>query len=150
MADKEQLGLHNLAAPRGSKSNRKRRGRGPGSGLGKTSGSGENGQKSRSGPGLRTGFEGGQMPLVRRIPKRGFTNPFRVPNQVVNVKDLEKLGADEVTPEALLEEGLVASSKKPIKILGVGEASRPYKVSRCATSSTARQKIEKAGGRVGT
>ncbi len=150
MADKEQLGLHNLAAPPGSKSNRKRRGRGPGSGLGKTSGSGENGQKSRSGPGLRTGFEGGQMPLIRRIPKRGFINPFRVPNQVVNVQDLEKLGADEVTPEALLEEGLVASSKKPIKILGVGEASRPYKVSRCATSSTARQKIEKAGGRVGT
>ncbi|MCZ6760040.1 MAG: 50S ribosomal protein L15 [Gemmatimonadetes bacterium] len=148
MAEQDQLGLHNLPAPPGARSVRKRKGRGPGSGRGKTAGRGENGQRSRSGGGVRPGFEGGQMPLIRRIPKRGFTNPFRSPNQVVNLKDLESLDGAEVTPFTLKEKELVSHSEKPVKILGVGDVSKAYTVSGCATSAAARTKIEKAGGQV--
>jgi len=88
------------------------------------------------------------MPLVRRVPKRGFTNPFRVPAQVVNLKDLAQLDAETVTPAVLVERGLVGSAAKPIKILGVGEVTRGIVVQGCTASKTAREKIEQAGGRV--
>jgi large subunit ribosomal protein L15 len=88
------------------------------------------------------------MPLIRRVPKRGFTNPFRVPNQAVNVQDLVKVSADEVTPATLVEAGLVGSADRPIKILGTGEATRAYIVKGCTASNTARAKIEQAGGRI--
>jgi large subunit ribosomal protein L15 len=148
MAKKEKLGLHNLPAPEGATKAPKRKGRGPGSGLGKTSGRGHKGQRARASGNVRPGFEGGQMPLTRRVPKRGFTNPFRVPAQVVNVRDLEKLPDPTVTPAALVERGLVSLAAGPIKILGMGEASRPYTIQGCAVSKAARDKIERAGGRV--
>ncbi len=148
--EKEQakLGLHNLAKPRGTSTEPKRKGRGPGSGLGKTAGRGTKGQRARKSGNVRPGFEGGQMPLIRRIPKRGFINPFRLPAQVVNVRDLVKLKGDEVTPGSLLEGGLVNRSDRPVKILGTGEVSRAYVVRECGISASARQKIEQAGGRI--
>src|SRR3989338_8365537 len=94
--EKPALGLHNWPKPPGASSQTKRKGRGPGSGLGKTAGRGHKGQRARKSGNVRPGFEGGQMPLIRRLPKRGFTNPFRTPSQVVNVEDLEKLPGDEV------------------------------------------------------
>jgi large subunit ribosomal protein L15 len=148
MAKNEKLGLHNLPAPAGAKKAPKRKGRGPGSGLGKTAGRGHKGQRSRASGNVRPGFEGGQMPLTRRVPKRGFTNPFRVPAQVVNLRDLEKLPDPTVTPAVLVERGLVSRAAGPIKILGMGEASRAYVVKGCAASQTARDKIEQAGGRI--
>ncbi len=147
MAKQDPLGLHNLPAPKGARAESKRKGRGPGSGLGKTAGRGHKGQRSRASGNVRPGFEGGQMPLVRRVPKRGFTNPFRVPAQVVNVRDLERVAAETVTPAALVAHGLVGRADLPIKILGVGEATRAYVVQGCAASKTARAKIEAAGGR---
>ncbi|MGD8726103.1 MAG: 50S ribosomal protein L15 [Gemmatimonadales bacterium] len=148
MAKKEQLGLHNLPAPKGAHKEPKRKGRGPGSGLGKTAGRGHKGQRSRASGNVRPGFEGGQMPLTRRVPKRGFTNPYRVPAQVVNVRDLEKLPAEAVTPATLVEAGLVRKANDPIKLLGMGDVSRAYVVEGCAVSKTAQQKIEQAGGRI--
>jgi len=148
MSDTKSLGLHNLPAPRGANKTPKRKGRGPGSGLGKTAGRGHKGQRARSGGGVRPGFEGGQMPLTRRVPKRGFTNPFRIPNQVVNLRDLDKLVGEEVTPATLVAAGLVGAADRPIKILGTGDAKRGYVVSGCAVSRTAQDKIEQAGGRV--
>jgi large subunit ribosomal protein L15 len=150
MAEKEteQLGLHNLPAPKGMHREPKRKGRGIGTGLGKTAGRGQKGQRSRAGGRVRPGFEGGQMPLTRRVPKRGFTNPFRVPSQVVNLKDLEQLAGEEVTPAALVAKGLVGKASAPIKILGMGEVARAFVVKGCAASKTAREQIEKAGGRV--
>ncbi len=100
MSGDQPLGLHNLHAPRGATKTPKRKGRGQGSGLGKTAGRGQNGQRSRSGGGVRPGFEGGQMPLIRRVPKRGFWNRSRVEYQVVNLRDLQKLKGDDVTPAA--------------------------------------------------
>ena len=88
------------------------------------------------------------MPLIRRVPKRGFTNPFRVENQVVNLRDLDALDGDDVTPNALLAAGLVSTLKRPVKILGSGEATRAFVVKGCLISSTARTKIEQAGGRI--
>lgn len=88
------------------------------------------------------------MPLVRRVPKRGFINPFHVPNQVVNLVDLEKVAGDEVTPATLIEAGLVGATDRPIKILASGEAARAYVIRGCTTSRTAREKIEQAGGRI--
>jgi large subunit ribosomal protein L15 len=148
MAKKEQLGLHNLPAPKGAHKEPKRKGRGTGSGLGKTAGRGHKGQRSRASGNVRPGFEGGQMPLTRRVPKRGFTNPFRVPAQVVNLRDLEKLPADAVTPATLAEAGLVRKVADPVKILGMGQATRAYVVQGCTVSKTAQQKIEQAGGRI--
>ena len=144
MSETEKLGLHNLPAPKGASKEPKRKGRGPGSGLGKTAGRGHKGQRSRASGNVRPGFEGGQMPLIRRVPKRGFTNPFRVPNQAVNLQDLVKLTA----PATLVEAGLVGSADRPIKILGTGEATRAYIVKGCTASNTARAKIEQAGGRI--
>jgi large subunit ribosomal protein L15 len=148
MAKKEQLGLHNLPAPKGAHKEPKRKGRGTGSGLGKTAGRGHKGQRSRASGNVRPDFEGGQMPLIRRVPKRGFTNPFRVPAQVLNVRDLEKLPADSVTPATLLEAGLIRRADGPVKILGQGRALRAYVVEGCAVSKAAQEKIEEAGGRV--
>jgi len=139
--------LHDLAPAPGSKKDRKRVGRGPGSGLGKTAGRGEKGQKSRSGYSRRLGFEGGQMPLVRRVPKRGFTNVFRTEYTTVNVGELaarEDLG-DRVDPESLAAKGLVRKGK-PVKVLGDGEIDRALTVAAHKFSKSARAKIEGAGG----
>lgn len=140
--------LHDMSPAPGSKKNRKRVGRGPGSGIGKTSGRGHKGQKSRSGYSRRLGFEGGQMPLVRRVPKRGFTNPFRTDYAVVNVGDL---GArddleERVDPEILRAKGIVRRNKKPVKVLAKGEIDRPLTVAAHKFSRAAREKIEAAGG----
>ncbi len=148
MSETKSLGLHNLPAPKGANKAPKRKGRGQGSGLGKTAGRGHKGQRSRSGGGVRLGFEGGQMPLTRRVPKRGFTNPFRVPNQVVNLRDLDKVAGEEVTPATLMEAGLVGAANRPVKILAKGEAARAYVVKGCTASRTATEKIEQAGGRI--
>jgi large subunit ribosomal protein L15 len=151
MSDK--IGLHNLMASPGSHRNRKRVGRGPGSGHGKTSGKGHKGIKARSGHhgpgGNKPHFEGGQMPLTRRIPKRGFVNPFRVESQVVGIADLALLpkGA-EVTRETLAAAGLIRSSKGPAKLLANGEITQAYTVKGIKMSASARQKIEAAGGKV--
>ena len=142
--------LHELSPAKGSKHARKRLGRGPGSGTGKTAGRGEKGQKSRSGHTHRPGFEGGQMPLVRRVPKRGFTNIWRTEYTVVNLSQLEQLavtatGSDEVTPDLLVARGL-ARRGRPVKVLGVGEVGRAYKIKAHRFSKSARAKIEAAGG----
>jgi large subunit ribosomal protein L15 len=140
--------LHDLHPAPGAKRSRKRVGRGPGSGNGKTAGKGHKGQKSRSGYSRRFGFEGGQMPLVRRLPKRGFTNIFRVEFQVVNLRDLERVFADgdTVTAEALVAKGLARGGKRPVKLLGEGEISKKLVVQVHKFSASARAGIEKAGG----
>ena len=137
--------LHDLSPAPGSTHSRKRVGRGTGSGLGKTAGRGHKGGKSRSGHSGRPGFEGGQMPLIRRVPKRGFTNEFRVEYVVVNVGRLAGLG-DRVTPEMLAEAGLVHAGR-PLKVLGNGEISTAVTVVAHKFSGAARAKIEAAGGR---
>lgn len=139
--------LHDISPREGSKQKKKRVGRGPGSGLGKTAGRGHKGQKSRSGHRQRPGFEGGQMPLVRRVPKRGFTHVFRTEYAVVNVGQLAGLPAEqtEVDPDLLAEHGLVRSGH-PVKILGDGELERAFTVAAHRFSKSARQKIEQAGG----
>jgi len=139
--------LHDLSPSGGSHRNRKRVGRGPGSGWGKTAGRGENGQNARSGGGVRPGFEGGQMPLARRIPKRGFTNINRVEYQVVNLRDLDRFDGD-VTVDGLKAAGLVGSLRKPVKILGEGEIGKSLKVVAHAFTKSAQAKIEAAGGSV--
>lgn len=136
--------LHDLSPAAGSTHKKKRVGRGPGSGTGKTAGRGHNGQRSRSGYSQRLGFEGGQMPLVRRVPKRGFTNIFRTEYSVLNVSQLEKLEG-EITPEMLLEKGMTRRGR-PVKILGQGEISKALQVKAHKFSKTAREKIEAAGG----
>jgi len=149
MAEKgKTLGLHNLGAPRGATKTAKRKGRGPGSGLGKTAGRGHKGQRARKSGNVRPGFEGGQMPLVRRVPKRGFTNPFRIAAQPVNLRDLAKLPGTEVTPATLAAAGLISRADRPVKVLGTGEAARAYTVAGCAFSASAKDKIEQAGGKV--
>ena len=136
--------LHDLSPAKGSKRAKKRIGRGPGSGHGKTAGRGHKGQRSRSGFSQRAGFEGGQMPLVRRVPKRGFTNIFRTEYQVVNVARLGDFDG-EVNPENLVTRGIVRSGM-PVKVLGNGEISTALKVKAHKFSATARAKIEAAGG----
>lgn len=140
--------LSNLAPAPGSNVPRRRVGRGPGSGLGKTSGKGHKGHKARTGGGTNPGFEGGQMPMYRRLPKRGFTNPFREPAQVVNLKQLEKVSGDELTPEALAAARLVKKADRPIKLLATGEPGRAFTVRGLAVSAAAKAKIEAAGGKV--
>jgi large subunit ribosomal protein L15 len=151
MSDK--IGLHNLMASPGSHRNRKRVGRGPGSGTGKTAGKGHKGIKARSGHhgpgGNKPHFEGGQMPLTRRIPKRGFVNPFRIESQVVGLEDLALLPkGSEVTRETLAAAGLIRTSKGPAKLLANGEITQAYTVKGIKMSVSARQKIEAAGGKV--
>jgi large subunit ribosomal protein L15 len=140
--------LNDLRPAPGAKRPRRRVGRGPGSGKGKTAGRGHKGQKSRSGYSRRFGFEGGQMPLVRRIPKRGFSNRFRVEYQVVNLRDLERVFSegDTVSPESLADRGLVRRGKQPVKILGAGDLSKKLTVQAHKFSSAAQADIEKAGG----
>jgi large subunit ribosomal protein L15 len=146
MADK--LTLHNLSPARGSTSARKRVGRGPGSGLGKTSGKGHKGHKARTGGQTNPGFEGGQMPMYRRLPKRGFTNPFKVVAQPVNLGQLKKVGGTDVSPETLYSAGLIGRVEAPVKLLGTGDADRAYSVRGVALSASARAKIEAAGGKI--
>ena len=139
--------LSRLAPPAGSKKNPKRVGRGPGSGLGKTSGRGQKGQKSRSGAKIGRGFEGGQMPLQRRLPKRGFTNPFRKNFAVVNVSSLEVFEEGAVVDTAaLINSGLVRKLMDGVKILGKGELTKKLTVRAHGITAGAREKIEKAGG----
>jgi large subunit ribosomal protein L15 len=141
--------LSELTPSPGSKHKKKRVGRGPGSGWGKTAARGCKGQNSRAGGGTKPGFEGGQMPLVRRIPKRGFTNIFRQAWAIINLRDLSRFPAAAVVDhEALQEAGLVKSQVKRIKLLGQGEVTVPLVVKVQAVSSQARSRIEAAGGRV--
>lgn len=142
------LTLSSLKPAPGSTQARKRVGRGPGSGLGKTSGKGNKGHKARTGGGTNPGFEGGQMPMYRRLPKRGFTNPFRVVSQIVNLGDLKRVSATDVSPETLYSAGLIGKPDAPVKLLGTGDADRSYTVRGVAISASARTKIEAAGGRI--
>jgi large subunit ribosomal protein L15 len=141
--------LDELKPASGSNRKRKRVGRGDGSGHGKTSGRGHKGQGARSGGNTKPGFEGGQMPLQRRLPKRGFHNPFRIEFAVVNLGQLEGLpGGSAVTPENLAEHGLVNGKNRRIKILGGGKLSKALIVKAHGFSSAAKEKIEAAGGQV--
>jgi large subunit ribosomal protein L15 len=143
------LQLHELRPSPGNKRNRRRVGRGIGSGLGKTSGRGHKGQGSRSGGGKGPGFEGGQTPLQRRLPKRGFKNPFRKEYAEVNVRDLNRFAAKTViTPKLLIESGLVKDMKDGVKILGMGDLDRVLTVQAHKFTGGAREKIEAAGGKV--
>src|SRR5262244_286309 len=144
------LSLNNLHPAKGSTHKKKRVGRGPGSGLGKTAGRGEKGQKSRSGYSSKIGFEGGQMPLHRRLPKRGFTNIFKKQWIEVSLEALEKhfTADDEITPDVLHSRGIIKKAKHDIVVLGNGEVSKALKVSAHRFTRSARQKIEKAGGAV--
>ena len=147
----EKIGLHNLAAAPGSHRDRKRIGRGPGSGKGKTSGKGHKGIKARSGHhgpgGGKPAFEGGQMPITRRLPKRGFTNPFREDAEVIRLDDLAKVSG-EVTPESLAEAGLVRRNHGKIKLLANGKVRGAVTVRGVKMSAAAREKIVAAGGSV--
>lgn len=141
--------LHNLRNINEKRKSRKRKGIGVGTGLGKTSGRGHKGMKARSGGSVRPGFEGGQMPLYRKLPHRGFSNfKFRKNFSIVNVGDLERIEGDSVNYESLLAAGLIRSSAGLIKILGDGETTRPFKVSVDAISASAKSKIEAAGGSI--
>ncbi len=149
MADsKDRITLSNLRPAKGSHRARRRVGRGPGSGLGKTSGKGHKGSKARSGGSTNPGFEGGQMPMYRRLPKRGFTNPFKVTYQAINLRDLARITGEEVSPESLFAAGMLKKSSDPVKLLGHGEVSRALVVRGVPMSASARTKIEAAGGRV--
>ena len=153
MATQGKIGLHNLSPSPGSHRDRKRLGRGPGSGTGKTSGKGHKGSMARAGHGGpgggKPGFEGGQMPLTRRIPKRGFNNAmFRVENQIVRLSDLARVEGDEVTRESLEKAGLVKRRKGPLKLLATGDVTSAFTVRGIKMSDGAREKIVAAGGRV--
>ena len=142
--------LHELSPAAGSTKERKRIGRGAGSGQGKTAGKGHKGQKARAGRGMRPGFEGGQMPLQRRVPKRGFKNIFRTEMAIVNVAALEanyEAGA-VVTIDSLIEKGLVKKVLDGVKVLGYGEITKALTVQANAISESAKQKIEAAGGKI--
>ena len=138
--------LSSLTPVPGSIKNRKRVGRGRGSGLGKSAGRGDKGAGQRSGFKRRPWFEGGQMPLARRLPKRGFTNLFKKEFQVVNLDDIDALGLDTINPQVLVKHGLVRSALKPVKILGDGELNSKLSITATTFSNSAKEKIEKAGG----
>jgi large subunit ribosomal protein L15 len=140
-------GIHGLRPSSGATHSRKRVGRGPGSGHGKTAGRGYKGQKSRTGYRHQRGFEGGQMPLHRRVPKRGFTNIFRVEYDIVNLSDLDRFEAGAAVTPASLAEARLARASRPVKILGGGEIAKPLNVSAHKFSAGARARIEAAGGR---
>ena len=141
--------LGELKSAKGARKNRKRIGCGSGSGHGKTACKGQKGQKCRSGASIPSWFEGGQMPLQRRVPKRGFYNRFKTHYQIVNVKDLDRFeeGA-EVNLDGLLEKGLVKKVRVPVKLLGNGELKHPVKIIVHACSKKAKEVVEKAGGEV--
>ena len=142
------IGLNNLRPAAGSTHKKKRVGRGPGSGLGKTAGRGNKGQKSRSGYSGKIGFEGGQMPLQRRLPKRGFTNIFKKQWTEVSLATLDgSFEANaEVTPEVMHERGVIAKGKRDVVVLGTGEVTKALKISAHRFTKSARAKIEQAGG----
>ena len=140
------MNLSNLRPPRKSTENRKRVGRGMGSGMGKTSTRGHKGQRSRSGSRIMRGFEGGQMPLHRRLPKRGFTNIFKKEFAIINLRDLEKLSGDTFTVDSLMELGIVKKLGDGLKVLGTGEITRKIDVEAHIFSKSAAEKIQKAGG----
>lgn len=144
------LSLNNIRPAKGSTHKKKRVGRGPGSGLGKTAGRGEKGQKSRSGYSRKIGFEGGQMPLHRRLPKRGFTNIFKKRWLEVSLAALDRhfSANEEVTPELLHERGIIKKAKHDVVVLGTGELGKPLRISAHRFTRSAREKIEKAGGTV--
>lgn len=141
--------LSNLHPAKGSNRPKKRLGRGPGSGLGKTSGKGHKGQKARKGGGIRAGFEGGQMPIWRRLPKRGFKNPFRKEFNGVNIGLLNQFeGGTEITPELLLAKGMLRKPKLPVKILGGGTLETALTIKAHKFSASAKEAVEKAGGSI--
>ena len=141
--------LNELAPEKGQRKNRKRVGRGVASGSGKTAGRGNKGQNCRSGGGVRPGYEGGQMPIHRRLPKRGFKNPFKKVFSIVNVQDLNRFEADSIIDEAaFIKSGLVKGERDGIKILGKGDVQVPVTVRINKVSESARQKIEAAGGKI--
>ncbi len=141
--------LSNLRRPSGARQSGKRVGRGPGSGLGKTSGRGHKGHKARTGENTPRGFEGGQMPLYRRLPKRGFKSPFRKEYEIVNLRDLSGLEEENITLELLQARRLVDLGKgRPVKILGDGKIDRKVTVQAHAVSASARSKIEAVGGSI--
>jgi len=142
------ISLNNVKPAKGSTHKKKRVGRGPGSGLGKTAGRGEKGQKSRSGYSRKIGFEGGQMPLHRRLPKRGFTNIFKKRWLEISLSSLDQnFEADaEITPEVLHNRGLIKKARYDVVVLGNGELSKPLRISAHRFTKSAREKIEKAGG----
>jgi large subunit ribosomal protein L15 len=141
--------LNDLSPMKGSIKKRKRVGRGPGSGHGKTSCRGHKGQKARSGANIRPGFEGGQMPLQRRLPKRGFTNIFKKEYEVINIKDLKRFDQDTILDINLLKDtGLIRGVKNGVKLLSFGEISHPLAIKVNKVSKKAREKVEAAGGKV--
>ncbi len=141
--------LHELSPADGARKNRKRKGRGVGSGLGKTAGRGTKGHNSRSGGGVRPGFEGGQMPLHRRLPKRGFTNIFKTPVEIINVRDLNQFeNGSKVDRDALISAGLVSRRAKWVKVLGQGALNVALTFQAGSASKSAKEKIESAGGKV--
>lgn len=142
------IGMHNLQAPLGSHKKRKLLGRGSSSGHGKTSTRGSKGQTSRSGPGTYLGFEGGQMPLIRKIPKRGFISQFKKIYQIINLQDLNKIKEPTINPQLLEEKGLIKDREKLIKVLGDGEINGPVTIMAHAFSKKAADKITNAGGKV--
>jgi len=142
------MNLSNLKAPRKANENKKRVGRGMGSGMGKTSTRGHKGQGSRSGSSLMRGFEGGQMPLHRRLPKRGFTNIFKTEYEVVNLERLAGIDEKEITPDVLRRAGVVNGKNALVKVLGHGDLSKAVTVHAHKFSKSAQEKIEKAGGKV--
>ena len=140
------MNLSNIRAPKKANENKKRVGRGMGSGMGKTSTRGHKGQRSRSGSRMMRGFEGGQMPLHRRVPKRGFTNIFREEYNIVNLEKLADLGESTINPDVLRKAGVI-STKRKLKILGDGELKSAVTVHAHKFSKSAQEKITKAGGR---
>lgn len=142
------LSLNHLHPSKGSTHKKKRVGRGPGSGLGKTAGRGEKGQKSRSGYSSKTGFEGGQMPLHRRLPKRGFTNIFKKEWIEISLAAIDQhfKADEEITPELLHDRGLIKKAKRDVVVLGNGDVSKAMRISAHRFTKSAREKIEKAGG----
>lgn len=142
-----KIGLHNLVVPKGAHKRKKILGRGPSSGHGKTSTRGSKGQTSRAGRHFYLGFEGGQTPLIRRIPKRGFTSKFKKEYQIVNLGDLNKIKDTDINPEVLEAQGLIKDKKRPIKILGDGEIKNLINLRAHAFSKQAADKIQKLGGK---
>ena len=143
------MNLDNIPTIKGATHPTKRLGRGEGSGHGKTSGKGHKGQKSRSGGGIRIGFEGGQMPLYRKLPRRGFNNfNFKTSYQLVNLKHLEKIDGDIVNRSTLLSAGLIRDNRQAIKLLGDGELSRAFTIELDQISASAKAKVEAAGGQI--
>jgi large subunit ribosomal protein L15 len=141
--------LDRLRPPKGAQKKKKRLGRGMGSGLGKTSGKGHKGQNSRSGGGVKPGFEGGQMPLHRRLPKRGFHNKFQIRSRIVNLSEISRVfeAGASVEPATLIDKGLIKARGGPVKVLGNGEVTGAYTVKANLFSKTAIDKIEAAGGK---